>query len=582
MLNKLSELLGGIPPQQLKTYLMIAAAIIFMMVMGDGSGNKLAKSFKGGKKETKAARTRAIAQMKAGIYNEVSLSTVAPLKGQKKRSASNILYITDAQRGLAAMGAPNSGKTFSIIDPATRSGIDQGFPVILYDFKYPDQTAKLAAYAKDRGYEVHIFAPGFEESGICNLLDFMESETDALMARQIAATLNSNASKSKNASRDEFFGDAGDQLVQAVLQLAKSLPRPDLLTASVLLSLNKLPERIIKAKELSDKDGYPDWSLSIWVYMAFNQLLQIKDSEKTLGGVLATASRIFSKFMVPELMSAFCGETTIPLSMHGKKLLIFGLDQNRRDAISPILAATLHMVVAKSLYDERTDPLLLVLDELPTIHLPHLVKWMNESRYKGLCTILGFQNIGQIEEAYGRGILQAIMSGCATKAIFNPQDKNSAEYFSGYLGEEEIKVKQKSKGYGKGGTSRNVSMNLNKRALVEAAELNRFPIGRMIYINPGYMSRQDAYVPLVVKGSIPKSDQKKVKISKRRWPKLRAQYTRLASTQRVEKEEIEERFSYLKKMFSLDDAERPGQLPSPGDPYIKDPALLRRIATEVF
>lgn len=582
MLNQLSELLGGVPPQQLRTYLIIAAAIALMILLGDGGGNKLAKSFKGGRQETKAARQRAIAQMKAGVYNEVSLSTVAPFKGQKKRSSPNILYITDAQRGLAAIGAPNSGKTFSIIDPATRSGIDQGFPVILYDFKYPDQTAKLAAYAKDRGYEVHIFAPGFQEGGTCNLLDFMESETDALMARQIAATLNANASKSKNANRDEFFGDAGDQLVQAVLQLSKSLPRPDLLTASVLLSLHKLPERIIKAKELSDKGGYPDWSLSIWVYMAFNQLLQIKDSEKTLGGVLATASRIFSKFMVPELMSAFCGETTIPLSMHGKKLLIFGLDQNRRDAISPILAATLHMVVAKSLYEERKDPLLLVLDELPTIHLPHLVKWMNESRYKGLCTILGFQNIGQIEEAYGRGILQAIMSGCATKAIFNPQDKNSAEYFSGYLGEEEIKTRQKSKGYGKGGTSRNVSMNLNKRALVEAAELNRFPIGRMVYINPGYASGQDAYVPLVVKGSIPKSDEKKVKISKRRWPKLRAQYVQLSSMQRIEKEEIEERFSYLKKMFSLDDAERPGALPSPGEPYIKDPALLRRIATEVF
>jgi type IV secretory pathway TraG/TraD family ATPase VirD4 len=38
------------------------------------------------------------------------------------------------------------------------SAIDQGFPIVLYDFKYPTQ-AKVASYAKKMGYEVHVFAP---------------------------------------------------------------------------------------------------------------------------------------------------------------------------------------------------------------------------------------------------------------------------------------------------------------------------------------------------------------------------------------------------------------------------------------
>jgi len=31
-------------------------------------------------------------------------------------------------------GAPDSGKTYSIIDPAIRSAIAQGFPIVVYDF----------------------------------------------------------------------------------------------------------------------------------------------------------------------------------------------------------------------------------------------------------------------------------------------------------------------------------------------------------------------------------------------------------------------------------------------------------------
>ncbi|MEM8805913.1 MAG: type IV secretion system DNA-binding domain-containing protein [Cyanobacteria bacterium P01_G01_bin.38] len=588
MMEKLSEFLGGMPPSQIKLLLIAGVGIIIVLLLGDSNKGKLAKSRKGGKPETKAARKYAVGQMLAGIHNQVAFTTAPVFSKGKQKHERGTLYISDAQRGTAVVGSANSGKTYSVIDPICRSAISQGMPIILYDFKYPDQTGKVAAYAKSQGYEVHIFAPGFEESGQCNLLDFMENEADGLMARQIATTLNTNMSTGKGGNRDEFFGDAGDQLVQAVLQLAKSLPYPDLLTASTLLGLHQLPQRIIKAKERSDQDQCSDWSMSLWVYMAFSQLLQLKDSEKTVGGVLGTASKVFSKFMVPELMGAFSGTTTIPLSMHGRKLLIFGLDQHRREAISPLLAATLHMVVARSLYEDRTEPLALILDELPSIRLPHLVKWLNESRYKGLCAVLGFQNIGQLEDAYGKGITQAIMGACATKAIFNPQDKTSAQYFSEYLGQEEIRIRQKSRGYGKSGSSRNVSMNASKRPLVEAAELNRFPIGKMVFLNPGYSSDGEAYVPMVLKGRVPKKEAEKAKLSTKAWPKLRAWLARRSGVARLDRKDIERRFNYLNKMFSLEDVAPPvanGHQTATANKHtahVKNPALLKRLMAEAF
>lgn len=43
-----------------------------------------------------------------------------------------------------------------------------------------------------RGYEVSILSPGFPESCVANPLDFLRSETDAEMARQLAIVLNRN------------------------------------------------------------------------------------------------------------------------------------------------------------------------------------------------------------------------------------------------------------------------------------------------------------------------------------------------------------------------------------------------------
>ena len=91
------------------------------------------------------------------------------------------------------------------------------------------------------------------------------------------------------------------------------------MTAALLSSLDKLPERILKAKERSATATADEWKLSTLTHMAFSQVIQLKDSEKTVSGVIGTAQRIFSRFLVRELIATLCGKTTIPLDMEGKK-----------------------------------------------------------------------------------------------------------------------------------------------------------------------------------------------------------------------------------------------------------------------
>jgi type IV secretory pathway TraG/TraD family ATPase VirD4 len=107
------------------------------------------------------------------------------------------------------------------------------------------------------------------------------------------------------------------------------------------------------------------------------------------------------------------GQTTLPLDLDGKQLIVFGLDRNNRDIVAPLLAAILHMIVSRNVSrtTPRKDPLVTVLDELPTLYLPALVNWLNENREDGFCGILGYQNLAQLEQFYGKELARAIFGG---------------------------------------------------------------------------------------------------------------------------------------------------------------------------
>jgi type IV secretory pathway TraG/TraD family ATPase VirD4 len=286
-----------------------------------------------------------------------------PVAGQKPKviqvsQADRTIWLPDANRGIAVLGGTGSGKTYGVIDPAIRSAIDQGFPIILYDYKYAEQSSRIAGVAAAAGYQVSIFAPSFPESGICNPLDFIRDAADVDMARQVAIVLNRNFKSGGKGSEDPFFTNSGDQLIQAVLLLAKTTPYPDIIFCAKALGANNLPARVQNAH------------LPTWVETSFGQLISMADSEKTVASVISTASILFSRFMSPDILSVFCGKTTIPLQLKGKQLLIIGMKREKQDVVAPLLATVLHMIVTRNVVStKREDPLLVAIDELPTLYL---------------------------------------------------------------------------------------------------------------------------------------------------------------------------------------------------------------------
>jgi type IV secretory pathway TraG/TraD family ATPase VirD4 len=322
------------------------------------------------------------------------------------------------------------------------------------------------------------------------LLDFLKSADDSETAGQIAKVLNKNFSlNGGKGGEDPFFQLSGDQLIKAVLQLAKLSKYPDFLTCQKILALD--------SSELIDRVKAAD--ISPWVKTSWDQFMSMRESEKTAASVAAIASLMFTNFVSPDILPCLCGESTIPLDLEGKQMIIFGMDQNRRDIVGPILATVLHMIVVRNIAKKRVDPLAVFLDELPTIALPNLVNWLNESRSAGFCGVLGYQNMTQLEKAYGKENSRAILSGCNTKFIFNPGEYESAKYFSDYLGDEEVLYRQKSRSSSKGGGSTSSSDQDKTKKIFAPEEFLKLPAGSCILINPAYANAKEASIPMKLK-----------------------------------------------------------------------------------
>ncbi|MGM3309544.1 type IV secretory system conjugative DNA transfer family protein [Anabaena sp. WFMT] len=533
---------------------------VFLQILSGTKKGKLATSYFGGRKEKAKAKKKAIKQIanpqcdSATLY--VGRHKFTGQKTQDKEPGSPTpLYIPDVQRGTAVIGAPGSGKSFSAINPMIYSAIDQGFPIVLYDFKYPTQ-AKVASYAKKMGYQVHIFAPGFPESEVCNPLDFLRDSTDAETARQLATVINKNFKMMAASNEDAFFGPAGDQLTEAILMLTKQTQYPDIMTAAAILSSDRMVERLMAA------------NLNPWIKIAFGQLFSSAGSEKTIAGIAGTASLMFTRFMKKNTLGCFVGKTTLPLEIKGKQMIIFGLDRERRDAVGPLLCSILHMTVARAIAKKRQDPLVVVLDEVPSLYLPDLFRWLNESRSEGFCGILGWQNMGQLEKYYGKEVAKTMLGACGTKFIFNPGEEESARLFSAYLGDEEIKYKQKSKSTGGGKSSTSISEQDKTRKLFEPAQFLKLPPGKCIFINPAYCNQNEASVPLLKTIKIPKVLINIEQENDSRWTELIAQLTDKSTQQRPTQEDLDKRVAEVNKLFPIPQQPvQAGAVPLPIDAY---------------
>jgi len=497
---------------------LIVLLLVLVLAGSSSSKGKITTGKKAGKGELIAATSLALKQIKERKHNKVCLWCGTPqywwkgnqLGGKVKGALSlaqtiignsPTVWIPHAERGTLVLGAPGGGKTFGSINPMTESCLRQGFPMLFYARK-EEEMEYIAPLAAKYGYDVKIFAPGEKYSEVINPLDFMRDAEDQEMAEQIAEVMNGNAkSGGKKSGGDDFFEKAGNTFAKGLIQLAKSSKHPDLATVYCLQAINSFTDKL----DATIQEG----KIPRWIAASFLQYLDAKDSEKTIASIKATTANIFAGFIQKSLLPCFMGSSTISTKLKGKQIIIFKLDDARRDVVGPLLAAAFHLTVVSNLSTPRSDPIGIIIDELPSLFLKALARWINEYRSNGACFVLGVQNIKQLADAYGENQARAIIGACSTKILYNPADLATAEEFSKIYGNTEVKLRNRSISHSNNSQNTTWSESLSTVAILTPDQIMRLPQGRCVITNPGYSSGNEGSIPYMVKIPIPAKDIKR-------------------------------------------------------------------------
>ena len=527
--------------------MLLLALVGWLAIAWFGRGanrkNRLATARFAGDREQQVARRKALRQIAARKHNVVAFKIY------------NSFYLPDAQRGIAVSGGAGSGKTASIVLPIAQSAIEQNFPMLAYDFKYTELRDSLVSVilpsAVKAGYKVHVFAPGMQESEICNPLDFLLDDMDGMAARQLASVMHKcMRSEHKDAGDDPFFSIAGDLLIQAVLLLAKQTKFPDMMMCQVILTLTDLPKRIQAS------------NLSKLTKNTFSQYLSVAGSEKTADSIRGTAQNLFVPFTTPGMANAFCGKTTLPLTLKDKTLVVVGMDKSVKTALAPFLTGIMQMILDRNVAAAREDPFIFLLDEAPTVGIDLATAFATQ-RSAGAITVMGYQDFGQLEQRYGDSLSRTILSNCATKAWFNPQELKTAQWCSDYLGEEELNLKQKSKGQSGGKSSTNTTENDRTRKLYSPDQFLRLSPGKCVLINPAIAGQDEVSIPITQKIKIPPVIEAEQEWARTVWnKKIKPRLIQRSPQPNLDRKELR---SYTERLIEEREAEAERLLPLPGD-----------------
>ncbi|NET11737.1 MAG: type IV secretory system conjugative DNA transfer family protein [Okeania sp. SIO1H6] len=572
--NAFGTVLGG---ENLPLILTIGGVILMMQILGGDSKKKLTTSrWAGGGDKASAIGTlcselknRKVSQI--GLYCGDWKPNWRSGIGTFLSGNSPTIPVCTVNRGVMVVGGAGTGKTFGVLNPLASAAIAQKLGFLLYDYK-GEQKWIVATEALRSGYKnVRVFAPGKPYSCCINpVKDFISGPTDNFGAKQLAEVLYQNASKD-NSGGDAFFEPASQQLLQALIQLARATEYPDLAMCYALIQLPDLEKRLLEATQRKDK-------YSPFLWYQFNQIASLakEDAGKTTGGIIAGAYNLLQPLVQPQLMACTIGDSSINTYIDDGMMLVVENDIARQDALAPVLAGTIHMIVLQNFAQQRKSGLVLMFDELPTIKV-NVAQYAAEFRSKGCGTIIGFQNNKQLEQRYGKEGATIVQANMATKFFFNPGHAETAKDISGYLGESEITytTQNVSQNFGTsvGGGSRSRNQSIQIRPLMSPDELLRFKQD-CVFINPAVGNAKEGGVPWHIKPQIklPPLQVKRFKENESIWQELiepnliAAEFKRLGINNYNELDErmlkeMEARIILAEELLPLPETKLPGEIP---------------------
>jgi hypothetical protein len=403
----------------------------------------------------------------------VNLPTLYYYKGKVHKGIINM----NPFYGTIIIGTPGSGKSFSIIIPIIKQLLSKKFPMVIYDFKYPDlgeiayyHYLKLRASGELKGYKFHVInLNDVEKSKRINPLkaSYINKLSDAA---ETAQSLVESLKKGDKASgADQFFTQSAiNFLTSAIYFFAKyqngkysTLPH---VLAFMNLSYQVIFDCLFTEIELS---SLLSPFRSAYENKAFDQL------EGQIGTLKINLSRLATK----ETFWVF-GDDDFDLKISNPKdpsILVLANHTSTQDINSACYAVVMNRLT-RLLNDKGNLPSGIIVDETPTLYMHKVENLIATARSNKVGVVMGLQELPQFRQLYGKETSETITSVVGNILSGSAREKHTLEWLQTIFG----KSKQISESVSFDGARSSVSLQERDDYVIPASKIASLGEGEFV------------------------------------------------------------------------------------------------------
>lgn len=155
-------------------------------------------------------------------------------------------------------------------------------------------------------------------------------------------------------------------------------------------------------------------------------------------------------------------------------------NSTQHESVRPFISAWIELSLAEAMSMPPTDQIRLFffLDELASLSkLNSLQIALTEARKYGIVSIVGIQNLSQLDEIYGDDLTKVMVANLQNKYILRCEEEASAKRLADTLGKEEVEEVNESKSFGVESSRDGVNLGTKRaeRHLVTPTEIMILP-----------------------------------------------------------------------------------------------------------
>ena len=360
------------------------------------------------------------------------------------------IEVSNPYRSILVSGGAGAGKSKSVFYPFIRQFMQNEYAGVLYDFKSPELSEfAYSKFKKNENSKIQFKVIDFKspsKSNRCNPLS-PRYITKQAVAIEMATVLINNLLPESVKKRDFFTRSSISILAGSIWFLVKNFPNQSTLPHLISMVLEYPSSKLIEVV-CSDKE-------CAGMLSSIREAHEMK-AEKQIAAVVGTLKMALSQINIPEvfeLMSA--DEVNLDLNNpEDPTFLCIGNDSTLSSTYGPVISLIIACCI-RQMNQPNKNPSVIMLDELPTVYIGGLEQLPATARSNKISTVLGFQDLSQLIDAYGNDKAQVLLSNAGNQFFGRSTNEKTAQMLTKLSGKHDVLYTSKSKGdnYGESSNS---------------------------------------------------------------------------------------------------------------------------------